>query len=111
LKALPAEAVCQAEGLVASGRYHTFGAASACPEIVISIAIDAVKAIFFVIVLFPCCAEYPIAGNAHRRISKAHARGVDVGFSIDRTIKFRFTRRCVADVYPRLAVSPAKRFS
>jgi hypothetical protein len=31
-------------------------------------------------------------------ISNAHARGVDVGFSIDRTIKFGSKRRC--DVYP-----------
>jgi hypothetical protein len=61
-----------------------FGAAvcaSACPEIVISIAIDAAKAKFFVIVLFPCWSEFPISGNAHPGIWNAQARAADVKFA------------------------------
>ena len=72
--------------LAGRGSYHAFGAAvsaSACPEIVISIAIDAPKAKFLVIVLFPCCSEFPIAGNAHRHLV-CPTRGIDVGFAIGR---------------------------
>ena len=52
--------------LVASDEYRAFDVvvpANACPEIAISITIDAANARFFVMALFPCVSESPIAGK------------------------------------------------
>jgi hypothetical protein len=80
--------------LAASGSYHGFGAAvsaNACPEIVISIAMDAAKAKFLVIVLFPYCSGFPIAGNAHRSIWNAQRVEMMWGSRSADAIKFRIT--------------------
>jgi hypothetical protein len=55
-KALKALTTCRSEESVALDQYRAFGdavSANACPEIAISIVIDAAKARFFVMALFP----------------------------------------------------------